>query len=50
MSSPTSTSTVLHEVVVDGLSGHKKAERLGLTYEGANFSPSYHPLHALEVD
>ena len=50
VSSPTSTSTVLLEVVVDGLSGHKKAERLGLTYKGANFSPSYHPLHALEVD
>ena len=52
VSPPTSTSIVLVEVVADGLSGHKKAERLGLTYYRgpATFSPSYHPLHALEVD
>ena len=50
VSPPTSTSIVLLEVVADGLSGHKKEERLILTYKGGHLSPTYHSLHALKID
>ena len=40
VSPPTSTSIVLLEVVADGLSGHKKEERLILTYKGGHLFPN----------
>ena len=50
VSPPTSTSKVLLEVVADGLSGHKKAQKdKNELIKRATFSPSYDPLHALKV-
>ena len=43
VSPPTSTSIILLKVVANGLSGHKKAERLGLTYKGGNLLPKLSP-------